>query len=60
MVGGPPPTAVGNRACGQLNPARYPAPEIAVLDRERWEVESACFELKSTILDVPLTPGGEP
>jgi hypothetical protein len=45
-----------------LDPARYPAPEIAVLYRERWEVESAYFELKSTILGGRVlrarTPGG--
>jgi len=33
-----------------LDPAGYPAREIAVLYRERWEVETAYFELKSTIL----------
>jgi hypothetical protein len=33
-----------------LDPARYPAGEIAALYRERWEVETAYFELKSTIL----------
>jgi hypothetical protein len=33
-----------------LDPARYPAGELAVLYHERWEVESAYFELKSTIL----------
>jgi hypothetical protein len=32
------------------DPARYPASEIAVLYHERWEVETAYFELKSTIL----------
>jgi hypothetical protein len=45
-----------------LDPARYPAREIAVLYRERWEVESAYFELKSTILGGRVlrarTPGG--
>jgi hypothetical protein len=30
--------------------ARYPACEVVALYRERWEVESAYFELKSTIL----------
>ena len=33
-----------------LDPARYPAGEVAVLYHERWEVETAYFELKSTIL----------
>jgi hypothetical protein len=32
------------------DPARYPASEIAVLYHERWEAETAYFELKSTIL----------
>jgi transposase IS4-like protein/DDE family transposase len=32
------------------DPARYPAPELAVLYHERWEVETAYLELKSTIL----------
>jgi Insertion element 4 transposase N-terminal/Transposase DDE domain len=45
-----------------LDPARYPAREIAALYRERWEVESAYFELKSTILGGRVlrarTPGG--
>ena len=45
-----------------LDPARYPAREVAVLYRERWEVESAYFELKSTILGGRVlrarTPGG--
>ena len=45
-----------------LDPARYPAREITVLYRERWEVESAYFELKSTILGGRVlrarTPGG--
>ena len=45
-----------------LDPARYPAGEIAILYRERWEVESAYFELKSTILGGRVlrarTPGG--
>jgi hypothetical protein len=45
-----------------LDPARYPAREIAVLYRERWEVETAYFELKSTILGGRVlrarTPGG--
>jgi hypothetical protein len=31
-------------------PARYPAGEVAVLYHERWEIETAYFELKSTIL----------
>jgi hypothetical protein len=33
-----------------LDPDCYPAREIAALYRERWEVESAYFELKSTLL----------
>jgi hypothetical protein len=45
-----------------LDPARYPADELAVLYHERWEVESAYFELKSTILRGRVlrarTPGG--
>ena len=45
-----------------LDPDRYPAGEIAALYRERWEVESASFELKSTILGGRVlrarTPGG--
>jgi Insertion element 4 transposase N-terminal/Transposase DDE domain len=45
-----------------LDPARYPAAELAVLYHERWEVESAYFELKSTILGGRVlrarTPGG--
>jgi hypothetical protein len=32
------------------DPARYPAGEVAALYRERWEAETAYFELKSTIL----------
>jgi hypothetical protein len=32
------------------DPARYPAGEVAVLYHERWEIETAYFELKSTIL----------
>ena len=32
------------------DPARYPARELAVLYHERWEIETAYFELKSTIL----------
>ena len=45
-----------------LDPARYPAGDLAVLYHERWEVESAYFELKSTILGGRVlrarTPGG--
>jgi hypothetical protein len=45
-----------------LDPDCHPAREIAALYRERWEVESACFELKSTILGGRVlrarTPGG--
>ena len=33
-----------------LDPARYPAGDLAVLYHERWEIETAYFELKSTIL----------
>jgi len=32
------------------DPGRYPAADLAVLYHERWEVETAYFELKSTIL----------
>jgi hypothetical protein len=45
-----------------LDPVRYPAGDLAVLYHERWEVESAYFELKSTILGGRVlrarTPGG--
>jgi Insertion element 4 transposase N-terminal/Transposase DDE domain len=45
-----------------LDPVRYPAGDLAVLCHERWEVESAYFELKSTILGGRVlrarTPGG--
>jgi hypothetical protein len=45
-----------------LDPVRYPAGDLAVLYHERWEVETACFELKSTILGGRVlrarTPGG--
>ena len=45
-----------------LDPGRYPAGEVAVLYHERWEVESAYFELKFTILGGRVlrarTPGG--
>jgi hypothetical protein len=61
-------TSTGHAASGcrlvttLLDPARYPAREIAALYRERWEVESAYFELKSTILGGRVlrarTPGG--
>ena len=33
-----------------LDPAAYPAAELAALYRQRWEIETAYFELKSTIL----------
>jgi len=33
-----------------LDPAAYPAAELVALYRQRWEVETAYFELKSTIL----------
>jgi hypothetical protein len=32
------------------DPARYPAAELAVLYHERWEIETAYLELKSTVL----------
>ena len=32
------------------DPARYPAGDLAVLYHQRWEIETAYFELKSTIL----------
>jgi len=45
-----------------LDPARYPPADLAVLYHERWESESAYFELKSTILGGRVlrarTPGG--
>jgi hypothetical protein len=45
-----------------LDPDRYPARDLAVLYHERWEIESAYFELKSTILGGRVlrarTPGG--
>jgi hypothetical protein len=45
-----------------LDPVRYPAGDLAVLYHERWEVESAYLELKSTILGGRVlrarTPGG--
>ena len=45
-----------------LDPARYPAGDLAVLYHERWEAETAYFELKSTILGGRVlrarTPGG--
>jgi hypothetical protein len=45
-----------------LDPARYPAGDLAVLYHERWEVETAYLELKSTILGGRVlrarTPGG--
>jgi Insertion element 4 transposase N-terminal/Transposase DDE domain len=45
-----------------LDPARYPAADLAVLYHERWESESAYLELKSTILGGRVlrarTPGG--
>jgi hypothetical protein len=44
------------------DPARYPAGDLAVLCHERWEAESACFELKPAILGGRVlrarTPGG--
>src|ERR1700744_3652386 len=49
-------TSAGRAASGfrlvttLTDPGRYPAGDLAVLYRERWEVETAYFELKSTIL----------
>jgi hypothetical protein len=49
-------TSTGNATGGfrlvttLTDPARYPAGDLAVLYHERWEVETAYFELKSTIL----------
>jgi hypothetical protein len=49
-------TSAGHAAVGcrlvttLLDPACYPARDLAVLYHERWEVETAYFELKSTIL----------
>jgi hypothetical protein len=44
------------------DPARYPAAEVIALYHERWEIETAYFELKSTILGGRVlrarTPGG--
>jgi hypothetical protein len=44
------------------DPARYPASDLAVLYHERWEIETAYLELKSTILGGRVlrarTPGG--
>jgi hypothetical protein len=44
------------------DPARYPAGDLAVLYHERWEIETAYLELKSTILGGRVlrarTPGG--
>jgi hypothetical protein len=61
-------TGAGHAASGfrlvttLADPGRYPAAEIAGLYHERWEVESAYFELKSTILGGRVlrarTPGG--
>jgi Insertion element 4 transposase N-terminal/Transposase DDE domain len=50
-------TSAGHSAAGcrlvttLLDPARYPAGDLAVLYHERWEIETAYFELKSTVLD---------
>jgi hypothetical protein len=45
-----------------LDAARYPAADLAVLYHERWEIETAYLELKSTILGSRVlrarTPGG--
>src|SRR6202012_1529673 len=44
------------------DPARFPAPDLAVLYHERWEIETAYLELKSTMLGGRVlrarTPGG--
>jgi Insertion element 4 transposase N-terminal/Transposase DDE domain len=44
------------------DPAGFPAPDLAVLYHERWEVETAYLELKSTMLGGRVlrarTPGG--
>jgi hypothetical protein len=44
------------------DPVRFPAPDLAVLYHERWEVETAYLELKSTMLGSRVlrarTPGG--
>jgi len=44
------------------DPARYPAGDLAVLYHQRWEIETAYLELKSTILGGRVlrarTPGG--
>jgi hypothetical protein len=44
------------------DPARFPAPDLAVLYHERWEVETAYLEIKSTMLGGRVlrarTPGG--
>ncbi len=44
------------------DPARYPAGDLAVLYHERWQIETAYLELKSTILGGRVlrarTPGG--
>jgi hypothetical protein len=44
------------------DPARFPAADLAVLYHERWEVETAYLELKSTVLGGRVlrarTPGG--
>jgi Transposase DDE domain len=54
--------AVGARNPTLTDPARYPAWDLAVLYHERWEVETAYLELKSTILGGRVlharTPGG--
>jgi hypothetical protein len=49
-------TSAGHAAAGWrlvttlLDPVSYPAGEVVVLYHERWEVETAYFELKSTML----------
>jgi hypothetical protein len=49
-------TSTGHIACRcrlittLLDPERYPAGDLAVLYHERWEIETAYLELKSTIL----------
>jgi hypothetical protein len=61
-------TSAGHAASGWrlvttlLDPVSYPAGEAVVLYHERWEVETAYFELKSTMLGGRVlrarTPGG--
>jgi hypothetical protein len=43
-------TGVYRLATTLLDPCRYPAPDLIRLYHERWEIETAYLELKSTIL----------